>query len=385
MAVFDDSGGAAQEAPEDEELTPGQKKNVPWVELYRPQTLDDVVGNDETILRLRAIAKTGNLPNVILSGPPGTGKTTSMLCLARQMLGPAVGDAVLELNASDDRGIDVVRDRIKSFAKKKVRLPPGSHKLVILDEADSMTTAAQQAMRRTMELYSSTTRFALACNTSSKIAEPIQSRCAILRFSRLTDAQILQRLEKICTKEHVTATDGGLQALVFTADGDMRNAINNLQSTHSGFGTVDESSVFKVCDQPHPLVIKDILLICLHVSTQAANDDDNTKNKGARSEPIVIDDDDDDLGDDDGGKKKTTKTLADALAKLRGLATAGYAPIDLCSTMFKVAKNIDVPEPMKLNALKEIGFAHMRISDGAASFLQLAGLLAKLSTIPPSE
>jgi len=335
------------------------KKNVPWVEKYRPMKLSDVVGNEETISRLEAIARTGNLPNVILSGPPGTGKTTSMLCLARQMLGSATSEAVLELNASDDRGIDVVRERIKSFAKKKVNLPPGAHKLVILDEADAMTTGAQQAMRRTMEVYSQTTRFALACNTSSKIAEPIQSRCAILRFSRLLDAQVLERLEAVCRAEGVTATDAGLEALIFTADGDMRNALNNLQSTHSGFGIVDESSVFKVCDQPHPLVIKDILTICLGV----------TENNNKNNHPKTFSDD------------TQESKLTDALKKLKTLYVAGYAPIDLCSTIFKVAKGLNISEETKLDALKEIGFAHMRIADGAASLLQLSGLLAKLFTI----
>src|SRR6185436_2064894 len=137
------------------------------------------------------------MPHVIISGMPGIGKTTSVLCLARQLLGDAYKEAVLELNASDERGIDVVRNRIKGFAQKKVTLPPGRHKLVILDEADSMTPGAQQALRRTMEIYSNTTRFAFACNQSNKIIEPIQSRCAIIRFTRLTDSQVLTRILEV--------------------------------------------------------------------------------------------------------------------------------------------------------------------------------------------
>ncbi|KAL7004773.1 replication factor C subunit 4 [Cystobasidiomycetes sp. EMM_F5] len=148
----------------------------PWVEKYRPLLLDDIVGNSETVDRLKIIARDGNCPHMMLSGTPGIGKTTSILCLAHAMLGPAYKEAVLELNASDERGIDVVRNQIKGFAQKKVTLPPGRHKFVILDEADSMTAGAQQALRRTMEIYSNTTRFAIACNQSSKIIEPIQSR-----------------------------------------------------------------------------------------------------------------------------------------------------------------------------------------------------------------
>jgi replication factor C subunit 2/4 len=149
---------------------------IPWVEKYRPVLLKDIVGNSETTSRLQIIANEGNLPNIIISGPPGTGKTTSIHCLANEMLQDHYKDAVLELNASDDRGIDVVRNNIKLFAQKKVTLPPGKHKIIILDEADSMTTGAQQALRRTMEIYSNTTRFALACNMSNKIIEAIQSR-----------------------------------------------------------------------------------------------------------------------------------------------------------------------------------------------------------------
>ena len=159
-----------------------------WLEKYRPTKMEDIVGNDDTVGRLTILAQQGNMPNLILSGPPGTGKTTSVLALARTLLGDAFKEGVLELNASDDRGIDVVRTRIKAFAQKKVTLPHGRHKLVILDEADSMTEAAQQAMRRTMEIYSNTTRFALACNISEKVIEPIQSRCAILRYGKLSDS-----------------------------------------------------------------------------------------------------------------------------------------------------------------------------------------------------
>eukprot|EP01071_Lankesteria_metandrocarpae_P005127 Lankesteria_metandrocarpae@DN3873_c0_g1_i3.p1 len=174
-----------------------------WIEKYRPVHLDDVVGNEGALLRLRSVAQLGNMPNLLLAGPPGTGKTSSVTCLARALLGARFNDGVIELNASDDRGIETVRDTIKTFAKKAIDLPNGRHKIVILDECDSMTEAAQQALRRLMELHSDTTRFALACNQSTKVIEPIQSRCAILRFSRVRDDAVLMRIKYICEAEDV--------------------------------------------------------------------------------------------------------------------------------------------------------------------------------------
>jgi replication factor C subunit 2/4 len=243
------------------------------VEKYRPVFLDDIVGNTETIERLKIIAKDGNMPHVIISGMPGIGKTTSVLCLARQLLGPvAYKEAVLELNASDERGIDVVRNRIKGFAQKKVTLPAGRQKIVILDEADSMTSGAQQALRRTMEIYSGTTRFAFACNQSNKIIEPLQSRCAILRYARLTDGEVVKRLYQICAAEKVEWTDDGIAALVFSAEGDMRQAINNLQSTFAGFGLVNSDNVFRVVDSPHPIKVQAMIKCCQEAKIDEALD-----------------------------------------------------------------------------------------------------------------
>ncbi|KAI5665050.1 hypothetical protein M9H77_24373 [Catharanthus roseus] len=227
--------------------------DIPWVDKYRPTKVADIVGNEDAVARLQVIAQDGNMPNIILAGPPGTGKTTSILALDHELLGPNYKEAVLELNASDDRGIDVVRNKIKMFAQKKVTLPPGRHKIIILDEADSMTSGAQQALRRTMEISSNSTRFALACNTSSKVIEPIQSRCALVRFSRLTKQEILSRLMAVVAAEKVPYIPEGLEAIIFSADGDMRRALNNLQATYSGFGFVNQENEtgfahMRICD-----------------------------------------------------------------------------------------------------------------------------------------
>ncbi|KZF21297.1 replication factor C subunit 4 [Xylona heveae TC161] len=313
---------------------------LPWVEKYRPIYLDDIVGNTETVERLKIIAKDGNMPHVIISGMPGIGKTTSVLCLARQLLGDAYKEAVLELNASDERGIDVVRNRIKGFAQKKVTLPPGRQKIVILDEADSMTSGAQQALRRTMEIYSSTTRFAFACNQSNKIIEPLQSRCAILRYARLTDAQVVKRIMQICEAEKVEHSEDGIAALVFSAEGDMRQAINNLQSTHAGFGFVSGDNVFRVVDSPHPIKVQAMIKACHETKIDVA------------------------------------------LETLKELWDLGYSSHDIISTMFRVTKSINsLSEHAKLEFIKEIGFTHMRILEGVQTFLQLSGCVARLCKI----
>ncbi|EPX74612.1 DNA replication factor C complex subunit Rfc4 [Schizosaccharomyces octosporus yFS286] len=311
---------------------------LPWVEKYRPVVLDDVVGNEETVDRLKVIAKDGNMPHLIISGMPGIGKTTSIMCLANMLLGSGCREGVLELNASDERGIDVVRNKIKGFAQKKVNLPPGRHKIIILDEADSMTAGAQQALRRTMEIYSNTTRFALACNQSNKIIEPIQSRCAILRYSRLTEQQVLQRLLEICKLENVNYTDDGMAALIMTAEGDMRQAVNNLQSTVSGFDLVNGENVFRVADQPSPVAIYAILQSCHS-------------------------------GDID-----------TALAKLKDVWGLGYSAVDIVTNMFRVVKTMnEIPEFTRLEMLKEIGTTHMIVLGGVQTLLQLSALVCRLA------
>ena len=317
----------------------------PLVEKYRPVTLEDVVGNVYAIDQLKSIVKFGNMPNLILVGPPGTGKTSSVMCMARQMLGEHVKSGTLELNASDDRGIEVVRDKIKSFAHQKVTVPAGMHKLIILDEADSMTESAQQALRMVMTEFSNTTRFALACNDSSKLIEPIQSRCAIVRFTKLTEEEMLRRIKFVCEAEKFNITPDGYEGIIFTAEGDMRYALNNLQATAAGFEVINRDNVFKVCDQPHPDLMSNVIKACLASKFQ------------------------------------------EACGHIDIVYKEGYNVIDLINTLTRVCQNIsDFPrEDIRIAYLKEAALIKMRTLEGNNSHLQLHGFLAKLCVLAGNQ
>ncbi|MFB6217391.1 MAG: replication factor C small subunit, partial [Candidatus Aenigmatarchaeota archaeon] len=200
-----------------------------WTEKYRPDRLDEVVNHEQIISRLKAFVEDENIPHLLFSGPAGTGKTASSLAIAHELFGDSWKDNVLELNASDTRGIDTIRNQVKDFARSR-SIGDVPFKMIILDEADALTPEAQQALRRTMENYTETCRFCLICNYSSKIIDPIRSRCSIFRFPRLDRDDALELMERICDEEDVDYTEKGLDAVISVSQGDLRKAINLLQS-----------------------------------------------------------------------------------------------------------------------------------------------------------
>ncbi|XP_046852527.1 replication factor C subunit 4-like [Xenia sp. Carnegie-2017] len=216
-----------------------EPRAIPWVEKYRPKSVDEVAYQDEVVNVLKRtleLNQAAELPNLLFYGPPGTGKTSTILAIARQLYGPELmKDRVLELNASDERGIEVVRNKVKKFSQRAISTAPSGKKcppfkIVILDEADSMTRNAQAALRRTMEKQNKTTRFCLICNYVSRIIEPLTSRCSKFRFKPLHEDILLKRLKEICVKESVLYETGVIEKLVKVSDGDMRKAITYLQS-----------------------------------------------------------------------------------------------------------------------------------------------------------
>ncbi|CDH54250.1 replication factor c subunit 2 [Lichtheimia corymbifera JMRC:FSU:9682] len=215
------------------------EESKPWVEKYRPKSMSDISSQEQVVRVLQKALTSENLPHLLFYGPPGTGKTSTVLALARELFGPSLfASRVLELNASDERGIQVIREKVKTFSRITVTktvagYPCPPYKLVILDEADSMTKDAQSALRRTMETYSKTTRFCIICNYVSRIIEPITSRCAKFRFKSLPIDDVNKRLTEICTKEGVDLARGTMDVLIKVSNGDLRRAITYLQSASS--------------------------------------------------------------------------------------------------------------------------------------------------------
>ncbi|KAF6230171.1 hypothetical protein HO133_004510 [Letharia lupina] len=243
---------ATNGASSSKSAAPKESQNLqPWVEKYRPKSLNDVTAQDHTITVLQRTLQASNLPHMLFYGPPGTGKTSTILALAKELYGPEMfRTRVLELNASDERGISIVREKVKDFARMQLSNPPPHYKdrypcppykIIILDEADSMTQDAQSALRRTMETYSKITRFCLICNYVTRIIDPLASRCSKFRFKMLDQGNAKKRLEDIAENENVKLEDGAVDKLIKCSEGDLRKAITFLQSAARLVGAVKTS------------------------------------------------------------------------------------------------------------------------------------------------
>ena len=314
-----------------------EKENLTWVEKYRPVDFDSIVGNEVAINQFKTISKNGNIPHMILAGSPGTGKTTSVICLSKILLGDEFRNAFLELNASDERGIDIIRSKITTFCKKKVNLPEGIHKIIFLDEFDSMTPIAQQALRRIIELYSTTTRFVMACNSSTKIIEAIQSRCSIIRFSKIGIEDMKNRLIQICEMEGIEYDDDGLKILLSTTDGDMRKSINNLQSIALIYGNVSIDNVNRTIDRPNYNIVENMFDLCLN------------------------------------------KNFDEIHNIIKKLIEDGYSAMDIINLLFIIIKNREEIDVVKrINILSKLGDTQMNLIHGGDSYIQLLSLAAKI-------
>jgi replication factor C subunit 2/4 len=244
--------------------------NLPWIEKYRPKHLEELELERSTQNKINKIIKDKDMPNLIITGVPGIGKTTTIQCIARGLYGKYMRDGVIELNASDDRGIKIVHDTLINFCKKKLELNKegkkkrySDHKLIILDEADNMTSKAQRLINNLMEKYHKTTRFAFTCNTSSDIIESIQSRCIIFRYFRLNKEKVLTKLKMICNKENIKYEEDAIIELSMLSMGDLRHGINNLQLIYNAYVELKKEHIYKICDKPQPIYLQTIIKLCV--------------------------------------------------------------------------------------------------------------------------
>ena len=242
-----------------------------WTEKYRPKNLDEVVGQKHVTERLKAYVSSNNMPHLLLTGPAGTGKTTCSLALAKEMFGDEWKGNFIELNASDERGIDVVRGKIKEFART-APLGSAEFKIIFMDEADALTSDAQAALRRTMEKFSKICRLILSCNYYSKIIDPIQSRCAVFRFKPLSREDVSEYLNKIVTNEGIKIDDDAMEALVHVARGDMRRAVNSLQVAAAQSERIDVDTIYQTTGLANPEEVKKMLETALSGNFIGARD-----------------------------------------------------------------------------------------------------------------
>lgn len=316
-----------------------------WTEFFRPNSLDDVIGQQEIVERLKQFSRRADFPHMLFSGPPGIGKTTCAEAIINEIFTPSDRTAnVKRLNASDDRGINVVREDIKNFARV---LPSGKakFKLIILDEADQMTSEAQHALRRTMENFNEITRFILICNYSSRIISPIQSRCAIFRFKSLTKEEVSEYLSSIAKKKKLNIDKEAIEALYQSSEGDMRQAINALQAAASMTDDITEEIVAQIQGYVKPAELSEIIFSCIGPKPSFST---------ARKKVI-------------------------ALMETHGLS--GQDLIKHLNRQLNEIKEKDLPGPLRYEALAMLSEVDYRLASGCNPLVQFDAFLAKLISL----
>ncbi len=305
-----------------------------WTEKYRPKTFKDIVGQKDIIAKISAFVTSGNMPHLMFSGPAGVGKTTLSLVIARELFGENWQQNTLELNASDERGIDVVRVKVKDFARTKA-IGDVPFKLIYLDESDALTREAQQALRRTMENFTKTCRFILSCNYSSKIIDPIQSRCAVFRFKPLLESDMKTVIDRIAKEEALSITDDAREALFIVSDGDCRRLENILQSCCALSKSVTADSVYSMASVAKPKEICDVLGLAV---------------KGSFIE--------------------SRKKLLDVMMEY------GLSGLDVIRQIQKEIWSLDLADRKKVELVDKCGEVEFRMVEGSDEYIQLESFLA---------
>lgn len=310
-----------------------------WTEKYRPSNLSEVVGQTPITGRLKNYVKERSMPHLLFAGPAGTGKTTCALALAKELFGELWKHNLHELNASDERGIDVVRGKIKEFART-APLGEDGFKIIFLDEADALTGAAQAALRRTMEIYSRTCRFVMSCNFSSKIIDPIQSRCAVFRFRPLKAEDVERYLKFVAVKEELNIDKEAYESLTYLAQGDLRRAINGLQMAAAANVDITPDVVYQAVAAARPEEVKEALEMSLNNNFAGARE---------RLDTLQI--------------------------------TYGLAGEDVLRQMHRTVRDLEVPDTIKVQMIEKLAEADFRLSEGANSRIQIEAVIANFAVL----
>ena len=310
-----------------------------WTEKYRPSNLSEVVGQTPITGRLKNYVKERSMPHLLFAGPAGTGKTTCALALAKELFGELWKHNLHELNASDERGIDVVRGKIKEFART-APLGEDGFKIIFLDEADALTGAAQAALRRTMEKYSRTCRFVMSCNFSSKIIDPIQSRCAVFRFRPLKAEDVERYLKFVAVKEELNIDKEAYESLTYLAQGDLRRAINGLQMAAAANVDITPDVVYQAVAAARPEEVKEALEMSLNNNFAGARE---------RLDTLQI--------------------------------TYGLAGEDVLRQMHRTVRDLEVPDTIKVQMIEKLAEADFRLSEGANARIQIEAVIANFAVL----
>jgi len=310
-----------------------------WTEKYRPKKLDEMINQEHVVARLKAFVQDRSIPHMLFAGPPGTGKTTAAICLAMELFGEHWRENYMETNASDERGIDVIRSKIKDFARTKPI--GGDFKIIFLDEADALTRDAQQALRRTMEIFSNTCRFILSCNYSSKIIEPIQSRTVVFRFRPFTDQDIIKMLRKIAESEGLQVDENAYAAIAEIAAGDARYAINLLQAAAATDDHVTREDVYEASARAKPEEVEQLVNLALE------------------------------------GKFMQARELLLQLLIQKGVG----GDLIIKEIHNQIVRSQKLSEREKAEIISVIGEHEFRMLEGATELIQLDALLAKLAGV----